>query len=134
MIKPHHDHTQYRFVLSSKRLILQDTVLFGHQERRMTEAAQAAQLDSVTDRVKETELDASKAQQAMSALSTTNNEGDAKAAALASVAVSKEDVALIVAEMEVTEEVAERVLREVASELKEGNVLEEALRKLVTSQ
>jgi NACalpha-BTF3-like transcription factor len=100
----------------------------------MTEAAQAAQLDSVTDRVTETELDASKAQEAMSALSTTNPEDDAKAAALASVAVSKEDVALIVSEMEVTEEVAERVLREVALELKEGNVLEEALRKLVTSQ
>ena len=95
----------------------------------MTEAAQAKQLDSVTDRVTETELDASKVQQAMSALSTTNKEDDAKAAALASVAVSKEDVALIVSEMEVTEEMAEKILREVASEIKEGSVLEEALRR-----
>eukprot|EP00980_Cylindrotheca_fusiformis_P007543 scaffold1561_cov129-Cylindrotheca_fusiformis.AAC.35 len=100
----------------------------------MTAAEEAKQLDSVTDRVKETEIDASKAQQAMSALSSANKEEDSKAAALASVAVSKEDVALIVSELEVTEEEAERCLREVAATAEEGKMLEAALRKLVTSQ
>ena len=105
----------------------------------MTEAeAQAKQLDSVTDRVQETELDASKAQEAMSALSSSDDKQDAAAAALASIAVSKDDVALIVSEMEVSKEVAEKVLREVAFANQENggskSVLEEALRKLVTSE
>lgn len=105
----------------------------------MTEAeAQAKQLDSVTDRVQDTELDASKAQEAMSALSTSDDKQDAAAAALASIAVSKDDVALIVSEMEVSNEVAEKVLREVAFANQEDggnkNVVEEALRKLVTSE
>jgi NACalpha-BTF3-like transcription factor len=99
----------------------------------MDAEAEAKQLDSVTDVVTETELDASKVQQAMSALSTAKQEDDGNAAALASVAVSKEDVALIVSELEVSEEIAERVLREVASEAKEGKMLEAALRKLVRS-
>ena len=108
----------------------------------MTEAAaQAKQLDSVTDMVKETELDASKAQEAMTALSTdkADQESDQKkAAALASVNISKDDVELIVSEMEVTKEIAEKLLREVALTKtqpppKEGEVLEEVLRKLVTS-
>jgi NACalpha-BTF3-like transcription factor len=99
----------------------------------MTTADEAKQLDSVTDMVKEAELDESKAQQAMSALSSSAKEEDSKAAALASVAVSKGDVALIVSELEVTDEVAERALREVAAGAEEGKMLEEALRKLVTS-
>ena len=60
-------------------------------------------------------------------------EDDGTAAALAAVAVSKEDVAMIVSELEVTEEVAERVLREVATESGQEKMLEAALRKLVTS-
>lgn len=99
----------------------------------MTAEAEAKQLDSVTDFVKESELDASKAQEAMTALSAAKQEDDADAAALAAVAISKEDVALLVSELEVTDEVAERVLREVAAETGEGNMLEAALRKLVTS-
>jgi NACalpha-BTF3-like transcription factor len=99
----------------------------------MTAAEEAAQLDSVTDVFMEAELDSSKAQQAMSALSTAKKEEDSEAAALAAVAVSKEDVEMIVSELEVTEEVAERVLREVAAEAKEGKMLEAALRRLVTS-
>ena len=76
---------------------------------------EAKQLDSVTDMVKETELDANKAQQAMSALSTTKQEdADGKATALAAISVSKDDVALIVSELDVSEDVAERALREVA--------------------
>ncbi len=79
-------------------------------------------------------MDASKAQQAISALSTNS----ANAATVEKVvAVSKEDVALIVSELEVTEEVAERVLREVA--LQDGvgedgdSMVVAALRRLVTS-
>jgi NACalpha-BTF3-like transcription factor len=93
---------------------------------------QAKQLDSVTDFVQESELDASKMQQAMSALSTSKQEDDPKAAALAAVEVSKEDVALIVSELEVTDAVAERALREVAVDGEESKMLEAALRKLVT--
>lgn len=100
----------------------------------MTAADEAKQLDSVTDRFKEAEIDASRAQQAMSALSSANKEEDSKAAALASVAVSKDEVALIVSELEVTEEEAEGALREVAAGGDEGNMLDAALRKLVTSQ
>ena len=100
----------------------------------MTAADEAKQLDSVTDMVKEAELDESKAQQAMSALKGAKQEEDSKAAALAAVAVSKEDDAVIVDHLEVTEDVAKRALREVSyAGAQEGKVLEEAIRKLVTS-
>lgn len=95
--------------------------------------AEAKQLDSVTDMVQEQELDASKAQQAMSALSSDNRKGDDKEAALAAVVVSKEDIATVVDEMEISEELAEKVLREVAVEGKPGGMVQAALRKLVTS-
>jgi NACalpha-BTF3-like transcription factor len=98
----------------------------------MVDQEQAKQLDSVTDNVKEAELDASKAQQAMSALSTAGQVSDDLASGLAAVAVSKDDVALIVSELEVTEEVAERALREVASEAEDGQMVVAALRRLVT--
>ena len=106
-----------------------DEILYFKKERMAAEA-EAKQLDSVTDVVKETEIDSGKAQQAIG-LITAKRENDHKAAALAAVAVSKEDVALIVSELEVTEEVAERVLREVSLEAKEGNVVEAALRMLI---
>jgi len=98
---------------------------------RMTEAeAQAKQLDSVTDRFEEQEVDVAKAQQAMNALMTKQE----SVAASEQVAVSKEDVALIVSELEVTDELAERTLREVALDVKEGeSIVAAALRKLVTS-
>jgi len=92
---------------------------------------EAKQLDSVTDVVKEAELDASKVEEAMSALN--KQEEDEGAAALAAVEVSKEDVTLIVNELEVTEDVAEMALRQVAADGTDGSVLEAALRKLVTS-
>lgn len=99
----------------------------------MTAAEEAKQLDSVTDVVQEKELDASKAQQAMSALATKSQK-KAEEAASAAVAVSKEDVALIVSELEVTDEVAARALRQVADEVPEGkSVVAAALRKLVVS-
>jgi len=94
---------------------------------------EAKQLDSVTDMVQEQELDASKAQQAMSALSSADKEDDSKAAALAAVAVSKEDIATIVDEMEVSEAIADKMLREVAIEGNQDRMVEAALRKLVTS-
>lgn len=91
---------------------------------------QAKQLDSVTDVVQEKEVDATKAQQAMSALSSSKLEK--KDSEL--VAVSREDVTLIVDELEITEEAAERALREVALHVKEGeSLVAAALRKLVTS-
>mmetsp|Transcript_26512 Transcript_26512/g.56813 ORF Transcript_26512/g.56813 Transcript_26512/m.56813 type:complete len:98 (-) Transcript_26512:97-390(-) len=96
----------------------------------MAAEAEAKQLDSVTDVVKEAEIDTAKAQEAIG-LITAKKESDHKAAALAAITVSKEDVALIVSELEVTEEVAERVLREVSLEAKEGNVVETALRTLI---
>jgi ABC-type uncharacterized transport system ATPase subunit len=97
----------------------------------MAAEAQAKQLDSVTDHVEEQEVDVKKAQQAMSALMTKQDSG---LTAAEQVAVSDEDVALIVNELEVTNEVAERTLREVAVEVKEGDSLVvAALRKLVTS-
>jgi NACalpha-BTF3-like transcription factor len=100
------------------------------ENKSMTAEAEAKQLDSVTDVVKEAEIDTAKAQEAIG-LITAKKENDHKSAALAAVTVSKEDVALIVSELEVTEDVAERVLREVSLEAKEGNVVEAALRTLI---
>ncbi|MGK3734327.1 MAG: NACalpha-BTF3-like transcription factor [Bacillariaceae sp.] len=96
----------------------------------MDAEAEAKQLDSVTDVVKDDEIDESAASKAMSALSTANGEIDHESAALAAITVSKEDVALIVSELEVTEEVAERALRE-SSLANEGNIVESALRMLI---
>jgi hypothetical protein len=93
---------------------------------------QAKQLDSVTDRdFIEKEVDATKAHEAMSALSS-GKQGESLQQK--QIVVSKQDVDLIVSELEVTEEVATRVLREVAQEQgSTDNVVVAALRKLVTS-
>lgn len=90
---------------------------------------EAKQLDSVTDHVEERELDASKAQEAMSALSST--QADLSADTASQVDVSKDDVALIMSELEVSQDVAERALRSVTVEDEKLRVVE-ALRYLVT--
>ena len=87
---------------------------------------EAKQLDSVTDRVQETELDESRSNKALSAL----NSAKSGSAASASISVKKEDVDVIVAELEVTEDEAAAALRRVAAE---GGNLTDALRMLVTS-
>lgn len=101
----------------------------------MTEAEnQAKQLDSVTDRVEEQEVDLTKAQEAMTSLSAPSAEKEAAEAELQAVVVSKDDVKLICDELEVTEELASRTLREVARDVKEGeSLVAVALRKLITS-
>ena len=77
----------------------------------MTEKeVQAKQLDSVTDRVEEQEVDLGKAQMAMSSLG-----GAAADGAEANLAVSAADVQVICDELEVTEEEAAKVLRQVAA-------------------
>ena len=100
----------------------------------MTEAEnQAKQLDSVTDRVEEQEVDLTKAQEAMTALSAPSGEKQSAEAEQA-VVVSKEDVKVICDELEVTGEVASRTLREVARETKDGeSLVAAALRKLITT-
>jgi NACalpha-BTF3-like transcription factor len=110
----------------------------------MVEAkAQAAQLDSVTDVVQEQEVDEARAQEAMSALSS-NKSQDAAAIELLKLskntanAVTQEDIQLICSELDVTEDVAVKALREAAIELGVTNrdsdaVVVAALRKLVTS-
>ena len=105
----------------------------GEDDENNDSSEEAKQLDSVTDMVQEQELDASKVQQAMDALSSERKEDDSKAAALAAVTVSKEDIATIVEEMEVTEEIADKVLREAAIEGHQDRMLQAALRKLITS-
>lgn len=92
----------------------------------MTAEEEAKQLDSVTDRVHETELDESRSNQALSAL----NSAKSGSAAAASISVKKEDVDVIVAELEVTEDEAAAALRDVAAE---GGNRADALRRLVTS-
>ncbi len=86
---------------------------------------EAKQLDSVTDRVQETELDESRSNQALSALNSAKSGPAASASS-----VKKEDVDVIVAELEVTEDEAAAALRRVAAE---GGNLTDALRMLVTS-
>ena len=98
----------------------------------MTAEQEAKQLDSVTDRVQETELDASRSNKALSALNSDSKSG---LAAAASITVKKEDVDVIVAELEVTEDEAAAALRAVAAEggNVDGSLVTEALRRLVTS-
>lgn len=88
---------------------------------------EAKQLDSVTDRVQETELDESRSNKALSAL---NGAKSCSAASASTVSVKKEDIDVIVAELEVTEDEAAAALRDVAAE---GGDLTDALRMLVTS-
>ena len=97
--------------------------------------AQAKQLDSVTDVVQDTELDASKVQQAMASVGG----GVASAAAVSSTfKVSKDHVKIIVDEFDgyFTEDQAEKVLRDahVESKLEGGDeLLKAALQKLLAS-
>ena len=102
-------------------------------ENKESSTDEAKQLDSVTDMVQEQELDASQALQAMSALSSDKKKEDHKSEALASVMIKKEDIAMVMEEMEISEELAEKVLREVAVERLETDMVVAALRKLVTS-
>ncbi len=101
----------------------------------MTAQDEAKQLDSVTDRVTEQEsMDASKAKDAMASL-TSSAEFDARSKKLAKIEVSKEDIAVIVEELEVTDDKAEQALKTViARGLAEGQTaLGEALGMLITS-
>ena len=99
----------------------------------MTAAEEAKQLDSVTDVVQEgATINESKAQDAMSALKT-NNEISAEDIRATKIKVSKEDVDLIVLELEVSEDVAIWTLREVSLKESGGWVVAKALRKLIVS-
>jgi NACalpha-BTF3-like transcription factor len=94
----------------------------------MTAKEEAQQLDSVTDRVQDKEFDANVAKDAMSAL---RQQSENQAEQQQTVAVSKEDVDLIVEQLEVSREEAEKALREVMEEDGKSAVFL-ALRKLVT--
>ena len=103
--------------------------------------AQAKQLDSVTDVVQDTELDASKVQQAMASVgggASGMGVDSAAAAASSTFKVSKDHVKIIVDEFDgyFTEDQAEKVLRDVHVESKlEGGdeLLKAALQKLLAS-
>ena len=106
----------------------------------MTAKDEAQQLDSVTDRVQENEtLDSSKAKTAMAALNSSSSAGILDQTKLANIKVTKEDVDWIVHELEVTEDVADRTLREVIFENDSGDVKEgksplgEALKRLLVA-
>lgn len=88
---------------------------------------QAKQLDSVTDRFEEKDqVDNDKAKQALTLMSNK------KVATQEQVAVSKEDVELLMNELEVSQELAEKTLREV--HVGEGeSMVAAALKKLITS-
>ena len=93
----------------------------------MTAREEAKQLDSVTDRVQDKEFDENVAKDAMSAL---RQQSESQAEKQQTVAVSKEDVDLIVEQLEVSREEAEMALREVKDE--DGmSALFLALKKLV---
>mmetsp|Transcript_7716 Transcript_7716/g.16058 ORF Transcript_7716/g.16058 Transcript_7716/m.16058 type:complete len:97 (+) Transcript_7716:185-475(+) len=96
----------------------------------MTAADEAKHLDSVTDNFDNTsnELDESRVLKAMSALNAAKDGAAGGAAGGASkVKVSKEDIALVVSELEVTAEAAEKTIREC------GGDIREALRSLIVS-
>lgn len=104
------------------------------------EAKQAQQLDSVTDVVQEQEVDIAKAQQALSSFSSKANcsedhhNNNKSTTEQQGMALAQEDVDLIVAELEVTEEKARKTLRQVANDWPEGGtpLVVAALRQLVT--
>jgi len=108
----------------------------------MTTEDEAKQLDSVTDRVQETELDASRATQALGALSTTTPSSAATSTTASSssssgskIQIKKEDLDFIVGEMECTEDEAMAALRAelgVDAKLEGEKLVEAALRRLIT--
>lgn len=101
----------------------------------MTAEDEAKQLDSVTDRHQEKDFDESKAKEAMSALTSNTaagrGTGGKNSATGKDIKVTKEDVAVIVAELEVTEDEAKAALRSSACDGKTS--VAAALRKLVAS-
>jgi len=103
----------------------------------MTAEDEAKQLDSVTDRVTEqASLDDSKATAAMASLATRAGDGSGADSNMSKIEVSREDIELVVSELEVTDDVAERAIKEVVSEglVTEGKTaVGEALRRLVVS-
>uniref|UniRef100_A0A7S3Q071 Nascent polypeptide-associated complex subunit alpha-like UBA domain-containing protein n=1 Tax=Chaetoceros debilis TaxID=122233 RepID=A0A7S3Q071_9STRA len=123
----------------------------------MTAQDEAKQLDSVTDRVTEEEstMDASAAKSKVLSLSSDVHTGKfmdsaaeekSKSAkkALAAIEVSKEDIDVLVEELEISEDVADKALREVlfegggivtdgAGEGASPSPLGEALRRLIRS-
>jgi|Transcript_7882 NACalpha-BTF3-like transcription factor len=97
-----------------------------------TDQEQAKQLDSVTDVVQEKELDQNKAQEAMASLAGAAKSQSTKTTP--TLQVSKEDVTLIMTQMEVSEDEAIRALQETAVVMAEGKSLPvETLRRMVTS-
>lgn len=96
----------------------------------MTAQEEAKQLDSVTDNVQAKEFDANIAKHAMASLQRQSaNQAEKEQ----SIEVSKEDVDLIVEQLEVSEDEAERALREVSVGGKDGkHAVYLALQKLVT--
>ena len=109
----------------------------------MTTEDEAKQLDSVTDRVQEKELDESRATQALGALSTTTTTTSSTTSGLAAstssintIHVKKEDVDIIMEELEVTEDEAMAALRAelgVDANLEGQELVAAALRRLVAS-
>lgn len=99
----------------------------------MADSNEAKQLDSVTDRIVEKDaVEEHKAKDAMAALRNTGD--DSRAKALDSIQVDQKDVDVIIDELEVSEDVARGVLKNVIFEglVKEGtSALEEALRRLL---
>ncbi|KAI2501972.1 hypothetical protein MHU86_12455 [Fragilaria crotonensis] len=93
----------------------------------MTAREEAKQLDSVTDRVQDKEFDENVAKDAMSAL---RQQSENQTEQQQTVAVSKEDVDLIVEQLEVSREEAEMALREV-KDADGKSALFLALKKLV---
>ena len=84
-------------------------------------------------------LDSSKAKTAIAALNSSSSAGKLDQTKLANIKVTKEDVDWIVHELEVTEDVADRTLREVIFENDSGDVKEgksplgEALKRLLVA-
>jgi NACalpha-BTF3-like transcription factor len=111
--------------------------LFIDTRNTMTSEDEAKQLDSVTDRVQEKELDESRATQALGALSATTS---ADSASRSTFFAKKEDVGIIMDELEVTEDEAVAALRAAAAEEGEDGkppegqqLVAAALRRLVLS-
>ncbi|CAK8695366.1 unnamed protein product [Clavelina lepadiformis] len=97
------------------------------EKKKKHETESAADLERVTDYAEEKEINVTDFGTVLANLGQKSNKAKEKERELSQVKILKEDVELIMTEMEVTKDKAERVLRE-----NKGNVVE-ALTVLVNS-
>mmetsp|Transcript_15417 Transcript_15417/g.20090 ORF Transcript_15417/g.20090 Transcript_15417/m.20090 type:complete len:113 (-) Transcript_15417:153-491(-) len=104
----------------------------GSDTLRGEKAKQAKQLDQLTDHVQdgESQIDAVKAAEIMTALQSSSNETRANGSD--SLVISKEDITVVVEQLEITEDTARDALKRALREQPDEDAVVVALRNLIT--